>query len=82
MMVEIIDKIFLFYVIMLFIRVFSSFFPEYRDHEVLRFIAFCTDPYLNIFRKIIPPAGMIDFSPMIAFLFLSVLELFLKSLFS
>jgi YggT family protein len=29
-----------------------------------------TDPYLNIFRSIIPPLGGIDFSPILALLLL------------
>jgi YggT family protein len=30
-----------------------------------------TDPYLNLFRSIIPPLGGIDLSPILAFLLLS-----------
>lgn len=40
----------------------------------MQFIAFYTDPYLNFFRKFIPPLGMIDFSPIVAFLLLGVLQ--------
>jgi YggT family protein len=32
-----------------------------------------TDPYLNLFRSIIPPLGGMDFSPMIAILLLQFL---------
>ncbi|MER3588393.1 MAG: hypothetical protein C4322_09720, partial [Mastigocladus sp. ERB_26_1] len=32
-----------------------------------------TDPYLNIFRNIIPPLGGIDFSPILAFLVLNII---------
>ncbi|BBD58204.1 hypothetical protein NIES2109_09760 [Nostoc sp. HK-01] len=31
-----------------------------------------TDPYLNVFRSIIPPLGGIDISPMLAILLLQV----------
>ena len=31
-------------------------------------------PYLNFFRRVIPPLGMIDWSPVVAILVLSLLE--------
>jgi YggT family protein len=33
-----------------------------------------TDPYLNVFRSIIPPLGGIDLSPILAFLLLTVVQ--------
>ncbi len=33
-----------------------------------------TDPYLNLFRAVIPPFGGLDFSPIIALLVLNVLQ--------
>lgn len=80
MLIELIDSIFMIYMIMLFIRILSSWFPEYRDHRFMLFISHYTDPYLNIFRRFIPPVGMIDFSPIIAFLCLKFLENFVKYL--
>ena len=35
------------------------------------------DPYLNFFRRFIPPLGMIDWSPVVAILVLSLLENFI-----
>jgi YggT family protein len=46
----------------------------------MQFIAFYTDPYLNLFRRIIPPLGMFDLSPIVAFLCLSVVEHAVKAL--
>ncbi|MBA3816522.1 MAG: YggT family protein [Parachlamydiaceae bacterium] len=79
MIVQVIDKLFLVYFVMLFIRILSSWLPEFQQTRVMRFIAFYTDPYLNIFRKLIPPLGMMDLSPIVAFLFLNFLEYVLKS---
>ena len=45
----------------------------------MRFIAQYTDPYLNFFKSFIPPIGMIDISPIVAFLFLHVIEILVKS---
>lgn len=80
MLLQIVDTCFTVYMIMLFVRILSSWFPEYRDHQVVRFISFYTDPYLNFFRSFIPPLGMIDFSPIIAFFALSILNELAKML--
>lgn len=74
MLLQIVDTCFTVYMVMLFVRILSSWFPEYRDHQVVRFISFYTDPYLNFFRSFIPPLGMFDFSPIIAFFCLSILN--------
>jgi YggT family protein len=63
---------------MLVIRILSSWFPDLQDHPILRFIRFYTDPYLNIFRRFIPPLGMFDLSPLVAFFALQLLENFVK----
>lgn len=38
-------------------------------------------PYINLFRRFIPPLGGIDFSPVVAILVLSVLENFATRMF-
>jgi len=70
----IIEKLFLAYTIMLFVRILGSWLPEFQGHRWMQFIAFYTDPYLNLFRRIIPPLGMIDLSPIVAFLALGFIE--------
>lgn len=74
LLLQIISMLFWVYTIMLFVRILSSWFPEYQRHQFFLFIAFYTDPYLNIFRSVIPPLGMIDISPIIAFLCLGFIE--------
>lgn len=78
--IQLIDTVFLIYTIMLIVRVFSSWFPEYRSHVAIRFISFYTDPYLNFFRRFIPPLGMLDLSPLVAFFALQIMEGILKHL--
>ena len=80
MAIYIIDLLFWVYLIMLMIRILGSWIPELMHTRFMLFIAFYTDPYLNIFRRIIPPLGMIDFSPIVAFLCLGFLEALLKAL--
>jgi len=70
MILDFVDSIFWVYMIMLFLRILGSWLPELRDTKFMRFISHYTDPYLNVFRQIIPPLGAMDFSPIIAFLFL------------
>lgn len=38
-----------------------------------------TDPYLNIFRKMIPPLNGLDFSPMIGLVILQIIENIVKT---
>ena len=62
------------YIVLIFIRILMSWFtriPYYRALDVfLRFVTEVTDPYLNLFRRFIPPVragpAAIDLSPMIA----------------
>ncbi len=68
MIIKTIDLLFQMYMLMLFARILSSWVPEFQGSRVVQFIAFYTDPYLNVFRRIIPPLGMMDLSPIVAFL--------------
>jgi YggT family protein len=71
------------YLIMLFIRVVGSWFPSIAHSTFMRFIAYYTDPYLNIFRKIIPPiGGVLDLSPLLGFFVLQFLEVILIKCFT
>jgi YggT family protein len=62
------------YIVLIFIRILLSWVPRvpyYRWLDaVLSFIREVTDPYLNLFRRFIPPLSVggagLDLSPMIA----------------
>jgi YggT family protein len=62
------------YVVLIFIRILMSYFrsiPYYRALDVfLRFVTEVTDPWLNLFRRFIPPVRVgpaaLDLTPMIA----------------
>jgi YggT family protein len=78
MLIAIVKTLFSVYTLMLLIKVLSSWFPQYRNHPFLRFVSQFTDPYLNFFRKFIPPlGGTIDLSPLVAFIALQIVETFL-----
>ena len=57
----------------LFVYVLMSWFPTDRGilADINRVLAKVCDPYLNLFRKLIPPlGGMVDVTPIIALLVL------------
>ena len=74
MIIHLIYWAFRIYFILLIVRVIGSWIPQLQHTKFMRFIAFYADPYLNLFRKFIPPLGGIDFSPIVAFLVLQVLQ--------
>ncbi len=74
MFLYILNTLFTTYTFMLLARVLGSWFPRFAQSRIMRFIAYYTDPYLNIFRKIIPPLGMLDISPMVAFFALQLIQ--------
>lgn len=74
MLVQAIALLFQIYVVMLFIRILGSWVPEFQGTKFMRFIGYYTDPYLDLFRRIIPPLGMIDISPIFAFIALELLK--------
>lgn len=75
-----IDLLFQVYTILLFAKILGSWVPELARYRWMQFISFCTDPYLNFFRRFIPPLGMIDFSPIIAFLCLGFIQQLIKGM--
>jgi YggT family protein len=63
------------YFVLLIIRILLSWFPNLNWYNPpLSILAQVTDPYLNIFRSIIPPLGGIDFSPMLAIFVLQIVS--------
>ncbi|BAZ69625.1 MAG: YggT family protein [Pelatocladus maniniholoensis HA4357-MV3] len=63
------------YSTLLIIRVLLTWFPNINWYnQPFAALSQITDPYLNIFRNIIPPLGGIDFSPILAFLVLNIVS--------
>ena len=60
---------------LLLIRVLLTWFPSIDwSNGALSALCSLTDPYLNIFRGIIPPIGGFDISSILAFLLLNVIQ--------
>jgi YggT family protein len=76
--IVVIKVVFTVYTLMLLIRVLGSWIPQIQGSSFFRFIGRFTDPYLNFFRKFIPPiGGVLDLSPLLAFLALQLAEILL-----
>lgn len=61
------------YVVLLIIRILLTWFPTVNWYsQPFAALSQITDPYLNLFRSIIPPLGGIDLSPMLAILVLQL----------
>lgn len=56
------------YSFMMLYSVVSSWVPALKENPVGRIVETAVEPYFNIFRRFIPPIGMIDISPIFAFL--------------
>ena len=77
-----VNAVFLVYIIVIFIRVLLSWIPRmpYNRalHAVVEFVHQVTDPYLNLFRRFLPPLGgrgmAIDISPILAIIVLLIAQ--------
>jgi YggT family protein len=77
-----VSALFLVYLILIFIRILLSWIPRMPYYPWLRasvdFVHQVTDPYLNIFRRVIPPLGgggfAIDISPILATIVLIIVS--------
>jgi YggT family protein len=76
-----VDALFLVYIILIFINILISWIPRMPYNRWLRavldFVAETTNPYLNLFRRVIPPLGgggglALDLSPMIGIIVLFI----------
>ena len=76
-----VSALFLVYLALIFIRILLSWAQTFRAlpynltlRAVVRFVEESVDPYLNLFRRFIPPIGPIDISPILAIVVLYVIE--------
>ncbi len=66
---------------LLFVRILLTWFPNISFYDQpFATLAQLTDPYLNLFRSIIPPLGGMDFSPMLAIIVLQLVGSFVAGI--
>jgi YggT family protein len=69
-----VETLTLVYLVLIFIRIIMSWIPRIPYNRFLagflKFVTDVTDPYLNLFRRILPPVrlgpGALDLSPIVA----------------
>lgn len=77
-----VSALFLVYLILIFVRVLLTWIPRLPYNRYLRaavgFVEEVTDPYLNLFRRVIPPLGgrgfALDLSPILAIILLLIMQ--------
>ena len=80
MILKAINNLFYFYYILIIIRIFLTWIPTRDwDAQPIKAIRLSTDWYLDIFRRIIPPFGGLDFSPIIAIIALQIFQIMITS---
>ena len=63
------------YNFLLIIRILLTWFPNLDStNPILANLYSITDPYLNLFRGIIPAIGGLDLSPILAFISLNLIQ--------
>lgn len=55
------------------IYILMSWFPGARESSIGQILARICEPYLEPFRRFIPPIGMLDISPIVAIIVLTTL---------
>jgi YggT family protein len=77
-----VNALFIVYIILIFANILISWIPRMPYNRGLRivldFVTETTNPYLNLFRRFLPPVGgggfALDLSPMIGIIVLFVLQ--------
>ncbi len=80
-----VDALFTVYFILIITRIVLSWIQQFRPipynvtlRAVIGFIEDCVDPYLNVFRRVIPPISLggagIDLSPILAIILLLITQ--------
>ena len=54
--------------------ILTSWVPQIKNNFIVEFLEAVCEPYLKLFRKFIPPIGMLDISPVVALIVLSVIQ--------
>ena len=75
MIARTVNSLFYFYYLLIILRIFLSWIPNIDWYQQpFKGMQAITDPFLNIFRGIIPPIGMLDISPIVAIILLQLLQ--------
>jgi YggT family protein len=62
------------YILLIFVRIIFSWGRVSHSNRLMRFLVNTTEPLLGPLRRTIPPLGMMDISPIVAFIILWLLQ--------
>lgn len=80
---RIVNNIFYFFWLLIILRIFLTWIPSIDWHQQpIKTIREVTDMYLDIFRRLIPPVGGLDFSPIIALIALQIIQILVTNILS
>ena len=74
LLILIIGWLFNIYYILIIAYILMSWIPQAAESPIGEFLGKIVEPYLSVFRRIVPPIGMIDFSPIVALIALRFVE--------
>lgn len=80
LVVQLIQLIFFALEIAVLLRVLFSYIQPSPYNPLVRFIYAITEPILAPIRRVIPPLGMFDITPMVALIILAIIQRLLLSL--
>ena len=69
-----VSYLFTFYYYAIFTYILMSWVPQIRNTFIGEFLTAICEPFLKLFRKIIPPVGMLDISPIAAVFALGLIQ--------
>lgn len=72
--IQLVQTLFEVYSFILLARVLTSWFQVDPYNPVIRILYQLTEPLLAPIRRLLPQAGMMDFSPIVAFIAITVVE--------
>jgi len=67
-LINFIGTLFEIYKYMMIGYILLSWFPNGRESFIGVLLGKVVEPYLSVFRRFIPPLGMFDFSPIVAYI--------------
>ena len=80
MLFQFVNLVFTILSLLIFVRVLLSWVQVNPYNPLIRLLYNLTDPILAPFQRIIPPAGGMDFSPLVALIVIDLLRRLLLSL--
>jgi uncharacterized protein YggT (Ycf19 family) len=69
------------YILLIFVYILTSWIRvPYSLNKLQRFLHDVCEPYLRLFRRVVPPLGPLDLSPMVGVIVLIVAERLLQAI--